>query len=82
MTDLFSHQKLKEQRCDKILSLILLLLLLLLLFIYLFICLFIYLLYQVLHNPFDDIVPRQKKEEMKPKPEDQKKKKVKGTKWV
>jgi len=34
----------------------------------------------VLHNPFDDIVPRQKKEEMKPKPEDQKKKKVKGTK--
>jgi len=35
---------------------------------------------EVLHNPFDDIVPRQKKEEMKPKPEDQKKKKVKGTK--
>jgi len=34
----------------------------------------------VLYNPFDDIVPRQKKEEMKPKPEDQKKKKVKGTK--
>lgn len=36
----------------------------------------------MLYNPFDDIVPRQKKEEMKPKPEDQKKKKVKGTKWV
>lgn len=35
---------------------------------------------QVLYNPFDDIVPRQKKEEIKPKPEDQKKKKVKGTK--
>lgn len=35
---------------------------------------------EVLYNPFDDIVPRQKKEEMKPKPEDQKKKKVKGTK--
>ncbi|XP_020617682.1 peptidyl-prolyl cis-trans isomerase CWC27 homolog [Orbicella faveolata] len=35
---------------------------------------------EVLHNPFDDIVLRQKKEEMKPKPEDQKKRKVKGTK--
>ena len=34
---------------------------------------------QVLHNPFDDIVPRQKQEEIKAKP-DEKKKKVKGTK--
>ena len=34
---------------------------------------------QVLHNPFDDIVPRQQKDDVKPKLEE-KKKKVKGTK--
>ncbi|RMX47981.1 hypothetical protein pdam_00005348 [Pocillopora damicornis] len=35
---------------------------------------------EVLYNPFDDIVPRQRKEEVKTKPEEEKKKKVKGTK--
>ncbi|XP_073227409.1 spliceosome-associated protein CWC27 homolog [Porites lutea] len=34
---------------------------------------------EILHNPFDDIVPRQKKEEIKAK-SDEKKRKVKGTK--
>ncbi|XP_068727983.1 spliceosome-associated protein CWC27 homolog isoform X2 [Montipora capricornis] len=34
---------------------------------------------EVLHNPFDDIVPRQQKDDVKPKLEE-KKKKVKGTK--
>lgn len=34
---------------------------------------------EILHNPFDDIVPRQKKEEIKVK-SDEKKRKVKGTK--
>lgn len=35
---------------------------------------------EVLYNPFDDIVPRQIKEEVQTKPEERKKKKVKGTK--
>lgn len=35
---------------------------------------------EVLYNPFDDIVPRQIKEEVQTKPDERKKKKVKGTK--